>query len=302
MTSGPKIALVTPSFNRASTLPATIASIGAQTGDFDLHYTVIDGGSTDATSDVLRAHKDIVTDWVSEPDEGMYDAIVKGFARAPGDILGWINSDDTLFPWALGMVARIFTDVPKVQWISTLTQAAIDADGDIRYLRKVPGYSQRAFFDGVYFGFGGGGDAHATEFIQQESTFFRRSLWEKVGPAALKSQSVAGDFALWTAFMAEAPLVGVDAPLGAFRIHNAGQLSRGQRDTYVQQCKTSLQAARLRLSYVPKAADGAAEYTGFYAEKQAPEQLHSAWQVVERPFHVLPQGDLKMALNQRRVF
>ena len=93
----------------------------------------------------------------------MYDAIAKGFARTDGEILGWLNSDDTLFPWALHLVTRIFEDVPEIQWISTLTQAAVDADGDIRYFRKVPGYAQQAFFDGVYFGFGGAGDLRLDE-------------------------------------------------------------------------------------------------------------------------------------------
>ena len=297
-----RISLITPTLNRAATLAATLASIENQRGRFDLQYTVVDGGSTDGTLDLLNAKKAIVSSHVSEPDGGMYDAIAKGFARTDGDILGWLNSDDTLFPWALDLVTRIFDDVPELQWISTLTQAAIDADGDIRYLRKVPGYSQQAFFDGVYFGFGGAGDLHATDFIQQESTFFRRGLWNKAGEQALRSQSLAGDFALWAAFMGEAPLVGVDAPLGAFRIHSAGQLSRGQRETYVQQCKNALGAARSKLKYVPRPIEGAATYTGIYVEKTAPEHERSRWRVVERPFHVLPKGDLKTALNQRLVF
>lgn len=298
----PKISLVTPTFNRASLLPATLQSVAGQTGAFDLQYIVIDGGSTDGTVDLLKAQPKLVADWVSEPDDGMYDAIIKGFSRADGEIFAWINSDDTLFPWTLSLVSRIFADVPEIQWLSTLTQAAIDADGDIRYFRKVPGYAQQAFFDGVYFGFGGAGDPHATEFIQQEATFFRRSLWEKVGPAALRSQSLAGDFALWAAFMTEAPLIGVDAPLGAFRIHSAGQLSRGQRETYVKQCKDSLAAVRAKLNYAPRPVDGAANYNGIYVEKRAPEQQNSRWVVVERPFHVLPQSDLKAAVNQRRIF
>lgn len=297
-----KITLVTPTFNRVSTLAATLASVAGQRGRFDLQYVVIDGGSTDGTLDLLNAKKGLISDWVSEPDGGMYDAIAKGFARTDGEILGWLNSDDTLFPWTLDLITRIFTDVPEIQWISTLTQAAIDADGDIRYLRKVPGYAQQAFFDGVYFGFGGAGDRHATDFIQQESTFFRRGLWDRAGEPALRSQSLAGDFALWAAFMAEAPLVGVDAPLGAFRIHSAGQLSRGQRETYVGQCKAALGAARTRLNYTPRAVEGAAAYTGLYVEKRGPEQEHSPWHVVERQFHVLPRGDLKTALNQRLVF
>ncbi|MGE4062737.1 MAG: glycosyltransferase [Rhodospirillaceae bacterium] len=297
-----KISLITPTFNRVSTLAATLASVEHQRGRFDLQYVVIDGGSTDGTLDLLHAKKGLISDYVSEPDGGMYDAIAKGFARTDGEILGWLNSDDTLFPWAFDLITRIFDDVPQIQWISTLTQAAIDADGDIRYLRKVPGYAQQAFFDGVYFGFGGAGDRHATEFIQQESTFFRRSLWARAGEPALRSASLAGDFALWTAFMAEAPLVGVDAPLGAFRIHSAGQLSRGQRETYVQQCKAALTAARTKLNYVPRVVEGSASYTGIYAEKRFPEQERSSWHVVERPFHVLPRGDLKTALNQRLVF
>ena len=218
-----KISLVTPTFNRAEILPATLDSIAQQRGHYDLQYVVMDGGSTDGTQEIIKARRDIVTDYISAPDDGMYDAIVKGFARCDGDVFGW-NSDDTLFPWTLSLVSRLFEEIPTAQWISTLTQAAIDAAGDIMYLRKVPGYSQQAFFDGVYFGFGGAGDSHATEFIQQESTFFRRALWEKVGPAALASQSLAGDFALWTAFMAEAPPLGVDAPLA--RLHTPAYMPK----------------------------------------------------------------------------
>jgi hypothetical protein len=127
-------------------------------------------------------------------------------------------------------------------------------------------------------------------------------LWNRVGEPALRSQSLAGDFALWTAFMGEAPLAGVDAPLGAFRIHSAGQLSRGQRETYVQQCKNALSAARTKLNYTSREVEGAATYNGIYVEKAAPERENSPWRVVERPFHVLPKGDLKTALNQRLVF
>ncbi len=297
-----KLSLVTPTFNRADLLPETLSSIAKQEGTFDLQYVVMDGGSTDGTKDILNSHEEIITDWVSEPDKGMYDAISKGFARCDGDVFGWINSDDILFPWTLDLVSRIFNDIPETQWISTLTQAAIDASGDILYFRKVPGYSQQAFFDGVYFGFGGAGDPCATEFIQQESTFFRRELWEKVGPSALTSQSLAGDFALWTAFMSEAPPLGVDAPLGAFRVHSAGQLSRGKREIYVKECKSALEDARARLQYSPAPQEGAATYTGLFAEKQSPELTESSWTAVERPFHVLPHGDIKTAINQRRVF
>jgi glycosyltransferase involved in cell wall biosynthesis len=66
-----QVALVTPSFNRASTLTATLQSVAAQTGDIDLRYVVVDGGSTDATLDILKSHDAIIDEWVSEPDKGM---------------------------------------------------------------------------------------------------------------------------------------------------------------------------------------------------------------------------------------
>jgi glycosyltransferase involved in cell wall biosynthesis len=298
-----QVALVTPSFNRAATLTATLQSVAAQTGDIDLRYVVIDGGSTDATLDILKAHDTLIDEWVSEPDNGMYDAIAKGFARSGGEVLGWLNSDDTLFPWAIDTVSRIFRDIPEIQWLTTLTQTAIDAAGDVMYFRKVPGYAQHAFFDGVCFGFGGDGSVYSTDFIQQESTFFRRSLWEKVGAQALTSRKLAGDFALWTAFMAEAPLVAVDTPLGAFRVHSGSQLSRGKREQYVSECASALADARTRLKYTPRTASTeAAQYNGFFVEKILPEDSNSRWGLTERPFYVLPKGDLKSAIQRRVIY
>ncbi|MDX2142289.1 MAG: glycosyltransferase family 2 protein [Rhodospirillaceae bacterium] len=298
-----QVALVTPSFNRAPTLAATLRSVAAQTGNIDLRYVVIDGGSTDATLDILKAHDSIIDDWVSEPDKGMYDAIAKGFARSGGEVLGWLNSDDTLFPWAIDTVSRIFRDIPEIQWLTTLTQTAIDAAGDVMYFRKVPGYAQQAFFDGVYFGFGGDGGVYSTDFIQQESTFFRRSLWEKVGAAALASRPLAGDFALWTAFMAEAPLVAVDTPLGAFRVHSGSQLSRGKREQYVGECASALAEARARLKYTPRTTGTeAVQYSGYFVEKILPEDGDSRWGLTERPFFVLPKGDLKSAIQRRAIY
>jgi glycosyltransferase involved in cell wall biosynthesis len=298
-----QVALVTPTFNRASTLAATLRSVANQTGSIDLRYVVIDGGSTDGTLDIIKDHGEVIDAWVSEPDQGMYDAVAKGFARSGGDILGWLNSDDVLFPWAIDTVSRVFRDIPEIQWLTTLTQAAIDAAGDVMYFRKVPGYSQQAFFDGVYFGFGGDGGVYATDFIQQESTFFRRSLWEKIGAPALTSRALAGDFALWTAFMAEAPLVAVDTPLGAFRVHSAGQLSRGKREQYVSECASALTEARARLKYLPRATGTEAiSYNGYYVEKVRPEDAGSRWGLTERPFYVLPKGDLKSAIQRRAIY
>src|SRR6218665_2201901 len=89
----PKISIVTPVFNRVEYLEQTILSVIDQ-GYPNLEYIVIDGGSTDGTLEIIKKYEDRIFYWTSEPDNGMYDAINKGFKKASGQIMAWINSDD----------------------------------------------------------------------------------------------------------------------------------------------------------------------------------------------------------------
>ena len=119
----PRISIVTPSFNQGAFLGDTIESILVQEGEFLLDYIIVDGASTDKSLEVIRRYDALIKDghraarcrgirfrWLSEKDQGQSDAIVKGFGMAEGDILSWLNSDDTLLPGALdkalGYLAR----------------------------------------------------------------------------------------------------------------------------------------------------------------------------------------------------
>src|SRR5262249_27220870 len=110
------ISIVTPSFNHARFIERTLCSVLGQDGNFDLEYLVIDGGSTDGTLDILKKYQDRLT-WTSEPDDGQSDAINKGLHRATGEVVGWLNSDDVLYPGALERVVAVFRDQPSVEWL-----------------------------------------------------------------------------------------------------------------------------------------------------------------------------------------
>lgn len=162
----PKVTIVTPSFNQARFLEDTIGSVLKQRADIH-EYFVLDGGSTDGSTDVLARHSDDIDFWISENDEGQADAIRKGFARATGDILAWLNSDDLLLPGAVAAVRELFTERPETQAV-TGHFCLIDPDGRPLRWMWVPRIRQQWIRWGV-------------TRICQASTFFRRDFYEEIG-------------------------------------------------------------------------------------------------------------------------
>jgi glycosyltransferase involved in cell wall biosynthesis len=113
MPGKPLVSIVTPSFNQGRYITETIKSVLAQTYE-NIEYIVIDGGSSDETIDILRKYESDGLKWLSEPDEGQSDAIQKGFEKARGEIIGWLNSDDVLLPTTVEKVVRAFDGVPDI--------------------------------------------------------------------------------------------------------------------------------------------------------------------------------------------
>jgi glycosyltransferase involved in cell wall biosynthesis len=107
----PTITIVTPSYNQGNFIEETICSVLSQ-NYARLQYIVIDGGSTDCSPDVINRYSGRLDYWISEKDRGQSDALRKGFSRATGDLLGWLNSDDILYPGALQQLGEAYERNP----------------------------------------------------------------------------------------------------------------------------------------------------------------------------------------------
>lgn len=219
----PKISLVTPSYNQGQFLEKTIRSILDQ-GYPNLEYIIIDGGSQDDSKKIIKRYASQLKYWVSEPDKGQADAINKGFAHTTGEIMGWLNSDDVLMPGSLHLIAKIFTGLSQVEWISSTTQT-LTKDGYIHHVGLRPVYFRICVEHGLQHGRGLG-------FIMQEGTFWRRSLWERTG-ARVSDLYYGMDFDLWKRFAKEAFLLPVHTPLAGFRL-NPNAKSRAVEKYYAE--------------------------------------------------------------------
>lgn len=220
----PKITIVTPSYNQDQYLEDTILSVLGQ-GYPNLEYIIIDGGSTDNSVAIIRKYEQQITYWVSEPDKGLYDGLQKGFDKATGELMAWINADDMYHRKCLFRVAEIFEKFEHVHWIMG-SNTFFDDRGHPFVYDDLP-YAQRWSQQRLRLA-----DGH---FIQQESVFWRRSLWEKAGGYLDQHYTLAADFELWMRFFQFEKLYTTDFLLAGFRLRNENQKSHHQRTQYMDQ-------------------------------------------------------------------
>jgi glycosyltransferase involved in cell wall biosynthesis len=197
------ISIVTPSYNQAKYLEATIQSVLGQKG-VDLEYIIMDGGSTDGSVDIIRKYDKELAHWISEPDQGQTDAINKGFSLAKGDFLAWINSDDTYEPGAFKEAVDFLNSHPEVGLVYGATHF-INAEGNV--IGEFP--AAQTDFRRLRQGY-----VH----IPQQAAFFRASLWRQVGPLD-PSFYFAMDYDLWVRLAALTKLVYIPKPWANFRLH-----------------------------------------------------------------------------------
>jgi glycosyltransferase involved in cell wall biosynthesis len=225
----PKISIVTPSYNQAEFLEETIQSVLQQ--DYaNLEYVIIDGGSSDSSVDIIKKYENKLHYWISEKDAGHGHALNKGFSHTSGEIMAWLNSDDKYTPWSLKTIAEIFNLFPHIDWIIGFC-SWWNQNGAMTHAGRVP-KNIYDFLLGNYC------------WIQQESVFWRRRLWDKAGGYIDQNYKFMVDGELWTRFFLHAELYSVDCVLGGFRFHqdNRGilneQLCRQEMEMAISNMKS----------------------------------------------------------------
>jgi len=222
----PKISIVTPSFNQSKYLEQTILSIISQNYP-NLEYVIIDGGSTDGSIDIIKKYEKHITYWVSESDHGNYHAIQKGFLKTTGDIMSWLNSDDVLHPNSLFVIGRIFSEFQSIHWL-TGVPTMINEVGQVVHVSDFRKWSKYNFYLNDY------------QWIQQESTFWTRNLWNRSGANLNTEYRLASDFELWNRFFKFEKLYSIRSLFGGFRCRSKNQLSLDMYEKYMEEMQSIL--------------------------------------------------------------
>jgi len=234
----PRISVVTSCFNAEAWVEDTLRSVLQQRYP-KLQYIFIDGASSDGTLAIAQRYEDQLAVLRSEPDEGQYHGIQKGMALADGDVMAWLNGDDAYCPWTLSAVGEVFARFPDIDWIIGTPSFMNERGQCVRVSGNSGSAYPREFIRQGWF------RHELAGYLQQESMFWRRSLWERVGGLDL-NLSLAADFDLWRRFAEHAELVSVNVPLAMFRQHAQQRSALG-----LQRYETEVRRACSTLSPPP---------------------------------------------------
>ncbi len=234
----PKITIVTPSLNQVQYLEATIQSILSQNYP-NLEYIIVDGGSTDGSVDIIKKYEQHLAWWVSEKDNGLYDAILKGFSQSKGEIMAWLNADDLYHSNAFSNIVRVFQKFPEIEWLSGVV-TTFDEAGFVVDVKMPHLWSKLNYLNLDY------------RFIQQESIFWKRSLWDKAGGNLNIKLKYAGDLELWFRFFNFAKLYYAPILIGGFRQRSQNQITLDFFPDYVAEASRCIKEELEKYSILKK--------------------------------------------------
>jgi glycosyltransferase involved in cell wall biosynthesis len=203
-----KISIITPSYNQGSYLEETIDSVLSQ-GYSNLEYIIVDGGSNDNSLEIIKKHEKHLTWWVSEKDNGQTHAINKGFKRASGDIINWLNSDDVLKPNALNIIQESFNSNPNIGFIYGKTECFGKNTELYLFQHPIDDFPFRFYYDFPY---------------AQPSCFYKRELLNSCG--YLNEQlNFSMDYDLFIRLHCFTKCISINEVISGFRIHDASKTS-----------------------------------------------------------------------------
>lgn len=204
----PKVSIITPSYNQGKYLEATIQSVLAQ--DYpNIEYFIVDGGSKDNSVEIIQKYADRLDWWVSEKDKGHADALNKGFERATGEILAWLNSDDVYAsPSVVSEAAAYLKAHPETGMVYADARVIDDAGKVIGQFPARQTDYRRMLRGSVH--------------IPQATTFFRADLYRKVGPLSL-SLFFGFDYDLWVKLAKISEIRYLPRHWADFRLHGSGK-------------------------------------------------------------------------------
>lgn len=215
----PKVTIVTPSYNQGEYIRDTIESVLNQTYD-NIEYIVMDGGSTDETVDILKSYGDRIK-WVSEKDGGQADAVNKGIRAAEGEVIGWLNSDDTYYPDAVVQAVEALLSHPDSDMVYG-EGAYIDRKGNVtgRYNTKMFDYNELA----------------NECFICQPTAFFTRDIAVKVGLLNADLQ-LCMDYEFWMRIGKNGKVLYIPELLATSRMYEENKTMSRRTEVYKECCR-----------------------------------------------------------------
>lgn len=236
----PKISIVVVNLNLAEYIEDCLLSIINQNYD-NLELIVVDGQSTDGSISIIEKHKVHISKLIIEKDNGAYFAVEKGLQNCSGDIMAWISSDDMYLPHSFKAVAQIFNQYPDIDWLMGQSKEFNQRGSLIgRIGMNWSRWSRKRILSNDY------------QFIQQESCFWRRNLWNEAGGVIDTQYKYAADLALWTRFFRYSKLHTTTAELAGFRHRDKEQRSKKHLKEYLTEASLIIRQEKKSLNFLER--------------------------------------------------